>query len=92
MKGNYYNPYQPGIIATNGKIHEQLFKVVNGGNVIWCTILMWDLVNPNFKYECWRNETAYQAVCHYNRTFIIFLYKNDIIEIIVATINITRNK
>lgn len=34
LRGNYYNPYQPGIIATNGKIHEQLFAVVNGGNVI----------------------------------------------------------
>jgi len=33
LKGNYYNPYQPGIIATNGKIHEQLVSIVNGGNV-----------------------------------------------------------
>jgi myo-inositol-1(or 4)-monophosphatase len=33
LKGNYYNPYQPGIIASNGKIHEQLFKVVNGGEI-----------------------------------------------------------
>lgn len=30
MKGDYYNPYQPGIIATNGIIHEQLLAVVKG--------------------------------------------------------------
>ncbi|MBC7651319.1 MAG: inositol monophosphatase [Deinococcales bacterium] len=34
FKGQHYNPYQPGIIATNGKIHEQLHNVVNGGNVV----------------------------------------------------------
>ena len=33
MKGNYYNPYQPGIIATNGIIHSQLLNVVQGGDV-----------------------------------------------------------
>jgi myo-inositol-1(or 4)-monophosphatase len=33
MKGNYYNPYQPGIIATNGIIHQQLLNVVQGGDV-----------------------------------------------------------
>lgn len=33
FKGDYYNPYQPGIIATNGKIHDQLLKVVNGGEI-----------------------------------------------------------
>lgn len=33
MKGNYYNPYQPGIIATNGIIHQQLLDVVQGGDV-----------------------------------------------------------
>lgn len=33
LQGNYYNPYQPGIIATNGKIHEALMKVVNGGDL-----------------------------------------------------------
>ena len=32
MKGNYYNPYQPGIIATNGKIHDELFKLINNLN------------------------------------------------------------
>jgi len=33
LKGEYYNPYQPGIIATNGKIHSELLNVVNGGEV-----------------------------------------------------------
>lgn len=33
MKGNYYNPYQPGIIATNGIIHDELLAVVKGGDV-----------------------------------------------------------
>jgi myo-inositol-1(or 4)-monophosphatase len=29
FKGNYYSPYQPHILATNGKIHDDLQKVVN---------------------------------------------------------------
>ena len=33
LKGQPYSPYQPGIIATNGKIHEELISVVNGGNL-----------------------------------------------------------
>jgi len=33
LKGNTYNPYQPGIIATNGKIHSALEALVNGGNL-----------------------------------------------------------
>ncbi len=33
LKGDYYNPYQPGLIATNGKIHDELVRVVNGGNI-----------------------------------------------------------
>ncbi|HEX6914400.1 MAG TPA: inositol monophosphatase family protein [Chitinophagaceae bacterium] len=33
LSGKYYNPYQPGIIASNGRIHEALMKVVNGGAV-----------------------------------------------------------
>ncbi|MFC4233025.1 inositol monophosphatase family protein [Parasediminibacterium paludis] len=33
LKGNHYNPYQPGIIATNGHIHTDLHMVVNGGNL-----------------------------------------------------------
>ena len=34
LKGDYYNPYQPGIIATNGLIHDELVSVANGGNLI----------------------------------------------------------
>ena len=30
MKGNEYDPYQPGIIATNGEIHKALQDAVNG--------------------------------------------------------------
>lgn len=33
LKGEAYNPYQPGIIATNGKIHDQLLGLVNGGAI-----------------------------------------------------------
>jgi myo-inositol-1(or 4)-monophosphatase len=33
LKGNYYDPYQPGIIATNGLIHDELLRIVNGGEV-----------------------------------------------------------
>lgn len=33
LNGDYYNPYQPGIIASNGKIHDALMNVVNGGNI-----------------------------------------------------------
>ena len=33
LKGNPYSPYQPGIIATNGKIHDQLLHVITGGNL-----------------------------------------------------------
>jgi myo-inositol-1(or 4)-monophosphatase len=33
LKGNVYNPYQPGIIATNGKIHAALQNLVNGGDL-----------------------------------------------------------
>ena len=33
MLGRYYNPYQPGIVATNGVIHDQLLAVVQGGEV-----------------------------------------------------------
>ena len=29
LNGKYYNPYQPGIVATNGKIHEELIAVIN---------------------------------------------------------------
>ncbi len=30
FEGNYYSPYQPHIVATNGKIHEELLEYVNG--------------------------------------------------------------
>ena len=33
FKGNYYSPYQPHIIATNGLIHDELLDIVNGGAV-----------------------------------------------------------
>jgi myo-inositol-1(or 4)-monophosphatase len=33
LKGDYYNPYQPGIIATNGLIHDEMVRVVNGGEI-----------------------------------------------------------
>ncbi len=33
LAGNYYNPYQPGILATNGLIHDEMLKIVNGGEV-----------------------------------------------------------
>jgi myo-inositol-1(or 4)-monophosphatase len=33
LNGKYYNPYQHGIIATNGKIHDELLKIVNGGEL-----------------------------------------------------------
>lgn len=33
LSGNDYNPYQPGIIATNGKIHDEMIRIVNGGNL-----------------------------------------------------------
>jgi myo-inositol-1(or 4)-monophosphatase len=30
FEGNYYSPYQPHIVATNGKVHEELLDYVNG--------------------------------------------------------------
>ncbi len=33
FKGEPYSPYQPHIIATNGKIHDELVRVVNGGEL-----------------------------------------------------------
>lgn len=33
LKGEPYSPYHPGIIATNGNIHDELQKVVAGGIV-----------------------------------------------------------
>ena len=31
--GNYFSPYQPHILATNGLIHDELLAIVNGGQV-----------------------------------------------------------
>ena len=33
LSGAYYNPYQPGIIATNGLIHTEMVQIVNGAEV-----------------------------------------------------------
>jgi len=33
FKGNHYSPYQPHLIATNGKIHDELMGIVNGANL-----------------------------------------------------------
>jgi myo-inositol-1(or 4)-monophosphatase len=33
LAGDPYSPYQPGIVATNGKIHNELINVIAGGNV-----------------------------------------------------------
>ena len=33
LKGDKYNPYQPGIIASNGKIHDQLLSLMKGGSL-----------------------------------------------------------
>ena len=33
FKGDRYSPYQPHICATNGKIHDALLAVVNGGDL-----------------------------------------------------------
>lgn len=29
FKGDYYSPYQPHIVATNGKIHDELLEIIN---------------------------------------------------------------
>ena len=29
FKGNYFSPYQPQILATNGKIHEEMLEIIN---------------------------------------------------------------
>lgn len=33
FNGDYYSPYQPHILATNGKIHDELLRIVNGGEI-----------------------------------------------------------
>jgi myo-inositol-1(or 4)-monophosphatase len=30
FEGNTYSPYQPHVVATNGKIHDELLKYVKG--------------------------------------------------------------
>ena len=39
FKGSPYSPYQPQIVATNGKIHEELLQWISGNAQrpnIWC--------------------------------------------------------
>jgi myo-inositol-1(or 4)-monophosphatase len=31
FEGNYYSLYQPHLLATNGKIHEEMLRIINGG-------------------------------------------------------------
>lgn len=33
LNGEKFNPYQPGILATNGKIHDQLLALLKGGSL-----------------------------------------------------------
>ena len=33
LKADKFNPYQPGIIASNGKIHDQLLALMKGGSL-----------------------------------------------------------
>ena len=33
LNGDPFNPYQPGIIASNGKIHNQLLALIKGGSL-----------------------------------------------------------
>lgn len=33
FEGNYYSPYQPHLIASNGLIHDDLLRIVNGGHL-----------------------------------------------------------
>lgn len=33
FNGDYYSPYQPHLLATNGKIHAELLHIVNGGKI-----------------------------------------------------------
>lgn len=35
FKGNYYSPYQPQIVATNGKIHEEMLKWINDESTMY---------------------------------------------------------
>jgi len=33
FEGNYYSPYQPKLLATNGLIHNELLGIINGNNL-----------------------------------------------------------
>jgi myo-inositol-1(or 4)-monophosphatase len=33
-KGNYFSPYQPHILATNGKIHDEMLQVINAQKIL----------------------------------------------------------
>jgi myo-inositol-1(or 4)-monophosphatase len=33
FEGNYYSPYQPHLLATNGLIHDDMLAVVQGGEI-----------------------------------------------------------
>jgi myo-inositol-1(or 4)-monophosphatase len=33
LKGEKFSPYQHGIVATNGKIHDELVNIINGGSL-----------------------------------------------------------
>jgi len=33
LKGGKFSPYQHGIVATNGKIHDELVKIINGASL-----------------------------------------------------------
>jgi myo-inositol-1(or 4)-monophosphatase len=33
FEGNYYSPYQPKLLATNGHIHAELLGIINGNNL-----------------------------------------------------------
>ncbi len=33
FEGNHYSPYQPHLLATNGKIHDDMLRVINGGEL-----------------------------------------------------------
>ena len=36
FKGNKFSPYQPHILATNGKIHDEMLEVINNGSFKEC--------------------------------------------------------
>jgi len=34
FEGNYFSPYQPHVLATNGKIHEEMLDIINNRKVL----------------------------------------------------------